>query len=111
MDIAVLLPLYLVLGGYHHAASAAPDSPAKGLRVIGGALVRVAPFLQYRLNLVKKLLRNYRLVVAFVKFSGVAKEADIKWIGKEIRNLISVKSLTALALPTLGRAASYVVLV
>ena len=35
MDVAILLPLDSVFSGYHHAAGAAPEEAAEGLRVVG----------------------------------------------------------------------------
>ena len=76
VDIAVFLVLELMLGGYHHAARAAPERAAKSLRVVRGILGRLTPRFQGNLNLVKKLFGNNRLVFAFVKVPGVTKKPD-----------------------------------
>ena len=62
---------------------------------------RFAPRFQSRLHLVKKLLADNRLVVAFVQFAAIPKISVVKGIGKYVRNLVALHRFAAIALPSL----------
>ncbi|MDO8676815.1 MAG: hypothetical protein Q7K16_04210 [Candidatus Azambacteria bacterium] len=80
VNIPVLLVFGFPFGGNAHTASSAPDKAAEDLRAVVGVLRRFAPCLKRGLNFIKKLLGNYRLVIAFVKLAAIAEVSIIKRI-------------------------------
>ncbi|OGE75238.1 MAG: hypothetical protein A3I07_02480 [Candidatus Doudnabacteria bacterium RIFCSPLOWO2_02_FULL_42_9] len=95
VNVAVLLIFGFSLGGYAHTASSAPDKAAQDLRAIVGILGRPTPRFKRGLNLIKKLLGDNRLVVAFVKLTAIAEVAVIKRVRQEIRRLVALDGLAA----------------
>ncbi|OGF86278.1 hypothetical protein A3I28_00745 [Candidatus Giovannonibacteria bacterium RIFCSPLOWO2_02_FULL_43_37] len=76
MGVAVLLPLYPYLSGDTHTARSARQEATKRPRVgfLGGGAASAS---QDGVSPVKEVFRDYRFVLAFVYFPGVAEVSVI----------------------------------
>src|SRR3989344_9505820 len=83
VDVAVFLPLQLVLGGDGKAALAASQEAAICLRLVRRFVVGATAKREDFLHCVKKLLTHDGRVRAFVHFAAIGEVAEVKGIGEQ----------------------------
>src|SRR3989338_8137699 len=101
VDVAVFLPLQLVLGGDGKAAFAASQEAAICLRLVRRFVVRTTAKREDFLHRVKKLLAHDGRMRALVHFAAVREVAEVKRIGEQECYLVFFeRSAAALAPPS-----------
>src|SRR3990167_2448999 len=103
MDVAVLLPFQLILGGDGKAALAASQEAAVRLRLVRRFVVRATAEREDFLHRVKKLLAPDRRMRALIHFAAVGEVSEVKRIGEQECYLVFLERPAAALAPSARR--------